>query len=80
MAYSLVAINELSARAVRFSIRYTARCLGHHTYTQYGSGNGISVPLHFGVYTYDEYHRLCPRNVFPVWQHGQACTQRRYRR
>ena len=34
MAYSLVVINELSARAVRFSIRYTARCLGHYTYTQ----------------------------------------------
>ena len=34
MAYSPMAINELSARDVRFSIRYTARCLGHHTYTQ----------------------------------------------
>ena len=34
MAYSLVAINELSARAVRFSIRYTARCLAHNTCTQ----------------------------------------------
>ena len=34
MAYSLVVINELSARAVRFRAGYTARCLAHHTYTQ----------------------------------------------